>query len=79
LARFRRDIAFGLSLCSALHHRDTRHHWIAAMFADQHHSIAVTQCGNPCSASGNAEMDSAASRNVTSGFRPGNMIGSKNP
>jgi hypothetical protein len=35
-------------------------------------------CVNPCSASGIAEMYSAAPCSVTNGFRPGNLIGSKN-
>jgi hypothetical protein len=76
LAHFRRDVAFALSLCSAL---------IIAVRGtigsppclptNISHSIAVTQCGNPCSASGNYVMYSAASCSVTNGFR---AIGSKN-
>jgi hypothetical protein len=42
------------------------------------HSIAVSQCGNSRSALGNLMMYRATPQSVTSGFRPGNMIGSKN-
>jgi hypothetical protein len=49
-----------------LHHRDMRHHEITAMFANHiSHTIAVTQCGNPRSASGNSMTYSAASHSVT--------------
>ena len=42
------------------------------------HSIAASQSGISNSASGNLMVCWAASRGVTRGFRPGNMIGSKN-
>jgi hypothetical protein len=41
-------------------------------------SAAVCHCDACCSAFGNFTMYFAASRSVTSGLRPGNMIGSKN-
>jgi hypothetical protein len=49
------------------HHRDARHHRIAAMLA-----------ANSRSAFGNLMMYFAASRSVISGFRPGTVMGSKN-
>jgi hypothetical protein len=62
-----------------LHHRETRRHRIAAMHADQHQPRdRRSPSGISRSAFGNLMMYWAASRSVTSDFRPGNMIGSKN-